>query len=212
MTHTAGEFIGPLTLETLSRRRVMLDPLELLPDRRIGHIVAADTADAILVAPATARWMAAMANGLSDDVITATCLATTAPVIVAPAMDGEMYAHPATRANARTLADFGYRIVEPEVGSLASGSVGQGRLAELPTLVEAVIAAIGDRPVRQPDHAQWPPVQEPEHRPGPGGVARGGHRGWHRRAHRPGPLHRQSLDRPDGRRHRGGRAGPRRAG
>ena len=79
MTHTAGEFIGPLTLETLSRRRVMLDPLELLPDRRIGHIVAADAADAVLVAPATARWMAAMANGLSDDVITATCLATTAP-------------------------------------------------------------------------------------------------------------------------------------
>jgi phosphopantothenoylcysteine decarboxylase/phosphopantothenate--cysteine ligase len=161
MTHTAGEFIGPLTLETLSRRRVMLDPLELLPDRRIGHIVAADTADAVLVAPATARWMAAMANGLSDDVITATCLATTAPVIVAPAMDGEMYTHPATRANARTLTGFGYRIVEPELGSLASGSVGVGRLAEVPTVVQAVIDAIGDRPVRQSDHALWPPVSEP---------------------------------------------------
>jgi len=170
MTHTAGAFIGPLTLETLSRRRVMLDPLELLPDRRIGHIVAADTADAILVAPATARWMAAMANGLSDDVVTATCLATTAPVIVAPAMDGEMYAHPATRANAATLQGYGYRIVEPETGSLASGSVGQGRLAELSTLVSAVVAAIGDSPARA-DRAFWPPVEEPAH---PEDLA-----GWH---------------------------------
>ena len=82
----------------------MLDPLELLPDRRIGHIVAADAADAVLVAPATARWLAAMANGLADDVITATCLATTAPVVVAPAMDGDMYAHPATRANVADAA------------------------------------------------------------------------------------------------------------
>ena len=90
MSRTATAFIGPLTLETLSRRPVMLDPLELLPDRRIGHIVAADAVDAIVVAPATARWLGAMAAGLADDVVTATCLATTAPVIVAPAMDGEM--------------------------------------------------------------------------------------------------------------------------
>jgi phosphopantothenoylcysteine decarboxylase / phosphopantothenate---cysteine ligase len=162
MTHAASAFIGPLTLETLSRRRVMLDPLELLPDRRIGHIVAADTADAILVAPATARWMAAMANGLSDDVITAACLASTAPVVVAPAMDGDMYAHPATQANVRTLAGFGYRIVEPGVGPLASGAIGPGRLAELPSLVEAVIDAIGDRPVRVADPELRPPVAEPE--------------------------------------------------
>ncbi|MDQ3449170.1 MAG: phosphopantothenoylcysteine decarboxylase, partial [Chloroflexota bacterium] len=119
MTHTAAQFIGPLTMETLSRRPVMLDPLELLPDRRIAHIVAADTADVILVAPATARWLGAMANGLADDVVTATCLASSAPVVVAPAMDGEMYAHPATRANVERLRSFGYEIVEPEVGSLA---------------------------------------------------------------------------------------------
>ncbi len=158
MTHTASAFIGPLTLETLSRRRVMLDALELLPDRRIGHIVAADTADAILVAPATARWMAAMATGLSDDVITATCLASTAPVVVAPAMDGDMYAHPATRANAATLASFGYRIIEPDFGPLASGGIGRGRLAELPLLVDAVVEAIGGRPVREAEHARRPPV------------------------------------------------------
>jgi phosphopantothenoylcysteine decarboxylase/phosphopantothenate--cysteine ligase len=161
MSRTATAFIGPLTLGTLSRRRVMLDPLELLDDRRIGHIVAADSADAILVAPATARWMGAMAAGLADDVVTATCLASTAPVVVAPAMDGEMYGHPATRGNVERLRSFGYVIVEPESGPLASGSVGQGRLAELPRLVDAVVAAIGDRPVREPDPAKRPPVADP---------------------------------------------------
>jgi phosphopantothenoylcysteine decarboxylase/phosphopantothenate--cysteine ligase len=163
MTHSATEFIGPLTLETLSRRRVMENPLELLPDRRIGHIVAADAADAVLVAPATARWMAAMANGLADDVVTATCLATTAPVVVAPAMDGEMYAHPATRANIETLRSFGYTIVEPETGPLASGAVGQGRLAELPALVATVERVVDGRPIRQPDATLRPPVADPEH-------------------------------------------------
>jgi phosphopantothenoylcysteine decarboxylase/phosphopantothenate--cysteine ligase len=158
MSRTATAFIGPLTLEALSRRPVMLDPLELLPDRRIGHIVAADAADAILVAPATARWLGAMAAGLADDVVTATCLASSAPVVVAPAMDGEMYAHPATQANVERLRGFGYAIVEPEVGPLASGQTGRGRLAELPALVAAVIDAIGDRPVREPDPAARPPV------------------------------------------------------
>ncbi len=157
MTHTAAQFIGPLTMETLSRRPVMLDPLELLPDRRIAHIVAADTADVILVAPATARWLGAMANGLADDVVTATCLASAAPVVVAPAMDGEMYAHPATRANVERLRSFGYEIVEPEVGSLASGQVGQGRLAEPAAIVAATRTALEGRPIREPDPRRRPP-------------------------------------------------------
>jgi phosphopantothenoylcysteine decarboxylase/phosphopantothenate--cysteine ligase len=163
MTRSATEFIGPLTLETLSRRRIMADPLELLPDRRIGHIVAADAADAILVAPATARWIAAMANGLADDVVTATCLATSAPVIVAPAMDGEMYSHPATRANVETLRSFGYSVVEPESGPLASGAVGQGRLADPGALLSALEQAVGGRPIRQPDRTLRPPVAELAH-------------------------------------------------
>ena len=99
MSHTAQKFIGPLTLQTLTRRRPMTDPLELLPDQRIAHIVAADSADLILIAPATAHWLASMAAGLAGDVITVTCLASSAPVVVAPAMDGDMYSHPATRAN-----------------------------------------------------------------------------------------------------------------
>jgi phosphopantothenoylcysteine decarboxylase / phosphopantothenate---cysteine ligase len=158
MSRTATAFIGPLTLEALSRRPVMEDPLELLPDRRIGHIVAADAADAILVAPATARWLGAMASGLADDVITATCLASSAPVVVAPAMDGDMYAHPATRANVTRLLEYGYTIVEPEFGPLASGSTGQGRLADLPRLVSALVDVLADRPVRQPDPAARPPL------------------------------------------------------
>jgi phosphopantothenoylcysteine decarboxylase/phosphopantothenate--cysteine ligase len=135
----------------------MLDPLELLEDRRIGHVVVADTADAIVVAPATARWVAAMAHGLSEDVVTATCLASAAPVVVGPAMDGEMYAHPATRANVARLGEFGYSVVEPEVGPLASGATGQGRLAATERLVEAVIAAVAGQPIRAADPATRPP-------------------------------------------------------
>ncbi len=158
MTHSAQAFLGPLTLQTLTRRRPMTDPLELLPDQRIAHIVAADSADVILVAPATARWLAAMANGLADDVVTATCLASAAPVVIAPAMDGEMYGHPATQANVEKLRSYGYTIVEPEFGPLASGQVGRGRLAEPAEIMAAVDRAVEGRPIRQPDADLRPPV------------------------------------------------------
>jgi phosphopantothenoylcysteine decarboxylase / phosphopantothenate---cysteine ligase len=157
MSEASTHFIGPLTMETLSGHPVMLDPLELQSDRRISHIVAADAADAVLVAPATARWLGAMANGLADDIITATCLATTAPVIVAPAMDGDMYVHPATRGNVARLREFGYTVVDPTSGPLASGQVGVGRLVALPVLVETVAGVLGGRPIRQPDVAARPP-------------------------------------------------------
>ena len=164
MSEAATHFIGPLTLEALSGRPVMLDPLELQPDSRIGHIVAADSADAILVAPATARWLGAMANGLASDIITATCIASSAPVIVGPAMDGDMYAHPATVANVARLREFGYTIVDPDTGSLASGQEGIGRLVELPLLVDTVARILDGRPVRQPDPAERPPRIEPQRR------------------------------------------------
>jgi phosphopantothenoylcysteine decarboxylase/phosphopantothenate--cysteine ligase len=171
MSRASTHFIGPLTMETLSGRPVMLDPLELQPDRRISHIVAADSADAILVAPATARWLGAMANGLADDIITATCLASSAPVVVAPAMDGDMYVHPATVGNVAKLRDFGYTVIDPASGSLASGQVGVGRLVELSLLVDAVAKVVAGRPVRQPDPAERPPRS---------GVARAADlAGWH---------------------------------
>lgn len=166
LTPSATRFVAPLTFEALSRHAVESDVLALLPDGRIGHIVAADTADAVVVAPATAHWLGAMAAGLSGDTVTATALATSAPVVVAPAMDGDMWSHPATRANVARLRDeFGYAIVEPDEGPLASGQSGVGRLADLPRIVDAVAAAIRDRPIRAPDPGARPPTIEPTREP-----------------------------------------------
>ena len=162
LTPSATRFVGPLTFAALSRHPVEMDLMDLLPDGRIGHIVVADTADAIVVAPATAHWLGAIANGLAGDVVTATCLAFPGPVVVAPAMDGDMWTHPATRDNTARLHDaFGYRVVPPGEGPLASGQSGVGRLAEIEAIVDAVVAAVGDRPIRARDPAARPPLAGP---------------------------------------------------
>ncbi len=159
LTPAAAQFVGPLTFGALSRHPVETDVLGLLPDQRIGHIVVADSADAIVVAPATARWLGAMANGIASDTVTAACLATSATVVVAPAMDGDMWMHRATRDNVERLErDFGYRIVPPEIGSLASGQSGIGRLADLALIVDAVVQAVAGRPVREPGRENRPPL------------------------------------------------------
>ncbi|MBI3745643.1 MAG: bifunctional phosphopantothenoylcysteine decarboxylase/phosphopantothenate synthase [Chloroflexi bacterium] len=159
LSASASRFVGALSFAALSRHPVETDVLELQADGRIGHIVVADSADAIVVAPATAHWLGAMANGLAADVVTAACLATSSPVVVAPAMDGDMWTHPATQANVARLRDaFAYAIVEPDTGSLASGQSGVGRLAELPRIVDAVVAAVAGRPIRQPDAGARPPL------------------------------------------------------
>ena len=164
LSPAATRFVGALSFAALSRHPVETDLMELLPDGRIGHIVVADAADAIVVAPATAHWLGAMANGMAGDVVTATCLATSAPVVVAPAMDGDMWTHPATRDNVARLRDaFGYSVVEPASGPLASGQSGIGRLAELPEIVDAVVAAVGDGPIRATDPAFRPPISGPVH-------------------------------------------------
>jgi phosphopantothenoylcysteine decarboxylase/phosphopantothenate--cysteine ligase len=161
LTPAATQFVGPLSFEALSRHPIETDVLDLLPDGRIGHIVIGDSADAIVVAPATAHWLAAMATGLSGDVVTATCLASSAPVVVAPAMDGDMWTHPATTANVAKLRSFGYAVIDPDAGSLASGQSGIGRLAELPAIVDAVVASIADRSIRAGDPTARPPVVGP---------------------------------------------------
>ena len=162
LSPSATRFIGPLSFAALSRHPVETDLLDLLPDGRIGHIVVADTADAIVVAPATAHWLGAMANGLAGDVVTATALASSAPVIVAPAMDGDMWSHPATVANVGRLREaFGYTVLAPGTGPLASGQSGTGRLAELPDIVEAVVSAVAGRPIRQPNAVARPPLAGP---------------------------------------------------
>jgi len=161
LSPSATRFVGPLSFAALSRHPVESDVLDLLPDGRIGHIVVADSADAIVVAPATAHWLAAMANGLAGDVVTAAALATSAPVVVAPAMDGDMWTHPATVANVGRLREaFGYVVVAPESGQLASGQSGVGRLAELPAIVDAVVDAVASQPIRQPDGVRRPPVTD----------------------------------------------------
>ena len=158
LTPAATRFVGPLSFAALSRHPVETELLDLLPDGRIGHVVVADSADALIVAPATAHWLGAMANGLAGDVVTATALATSAPVVVAPAMDGDMWTHPATTANVARLRAFGYTIVEPATGSLASGQAGIGRLADLKDIVDAVVATVRDRPIRAVDQATRPPL------------------------------------------------------
>jgi phosphopantothenoylcysteine decarboxylase/phosphopantothenate--cysteine ligase len=160
LTPSAIRFVGPLSFAALSRHPVETDQLDLLPDGRIGHIVLADSADLIVVAPATAHWLGAMANGLAADVVTATCLATAAPVVVAPAMDGEMWTHPATRSNVERLRGFGYSIVEPEAGPLASGQSGTGRLAEPADIVEVIVELLRDRQIRVADATSRPPLVE----------------------------------------------------
>jgi phosphopantothenoylcysteine decarboxylase/phosphopantothenate--cysteine ligase len=161
LSPSATRFVGPLSFAALSRHPVETDLLELTVDGRIGHIVVGDSADAIVVAPATAHFLGAMATGLAGDVVTATCLATRAPVIVAPAMDGDMWTHPATARNVARLREDGDTIIEPETGALASGQSGVGRLADLSSIVDAVVAAIADRPIRVPDPAARPPLVAP---------------------------------------------------
>jgi len=163
LTPSATRFVGPLSFAALSRHAVETEMLELMPDGRIGHIVVGDSADVMVVAPATAHWLGAMANGLAADVVTATCLASSAPVVVAPAMDGDMWTHPATVANVARLRSFGYTIVDPDTGPLASGQSGVGRLAGLSAIVDAVVAAVAHRPIRASDPASRPPVVGPAH-------------------------------------------------
>ncbi len=158
LSPSATRFVGPLSFAALSRHPVETDVLEPTPDGRIGHIVVGDTADAIVVAPATANFLGSMAAGLAGDVVTATCLASRAPVIVAPAMDGDMWTHPATIRNVARLRNDGFPIVEPEAGALASGQSGIGRLAALGRIVDALVDTLGDRPVRAPDPAARPPL------------------------------------------------------
>src|ERR1035437_2099168 len=146
MTTAAVEFIGTRRLETLSGPPVDSDVLSLQGDGRIGHIAVAHDVEAIVVAPATAHWLGAMAHGLAGGTITAACMATSVAVVVAPAMDGGMYSHPTTQANVARLREFGYLIVEPETGILASGMTGQGRLATLSRLVDAAVEGLKGTP------------------------------------------------------------------
>src|SRR6185295_17302626 len=142
MTRHAMEFITPLTLQTLAGSPVATDTFDLTQESEIGHIRLADTADVVVLAPATANLIAKLAHGIADDLLTTVLLATRAPIVIAPAMNVHMWEHPATQANVQTVAARGARIVGPASGSLACGYEGAGRLAEPAEIVEAATAAV----------------------------------------------------------------------
>jgi len=158
MTHTAQRFVAPLTFEALTGRPVSTD---LFPSssgevgaggaRSAGppsamnvmpHLALADGADLIAIAPASAHCVAKLAHGLADDLLTALVLAAECPVMVIPAMDGGMWTHPAVRANVRTLRQRGVAVLEPGVGPLASGRVGQGRFPDEDAILAAISGAL----------------------------------------------------------------------
>jgi phosphopantothenoylcysteine decarboxylase / phosphopantothenate---cysteine ligase len=140
LTEAATRFVGPLTFSALAseRARVSLyDDADPIPHTTLGR-----AADLLVVAPATARVLGAMAHGISDDILTATLLATEAPVLVCPAMHTEMWEHPATQDNLSVLRGRGVHILEPASGRLAGGDQGPGRLAEPADIVEAAAAVL----------------------------------------------------------------------
>ncbi|MGG0411459.1 bifunctional phosphopantothenoylcysteine decarboxylase/phosphopantothenate--cysteine ligase CoaBC [Peribacillus simplex] len=136
MSESARKFVTPLTFQALSRNDVYTDTFDEKDSSVIAHIDLADWADITLLAPATANIIGKVANGIADDMISTTLLATEAPVWVAPAMNVHMYAHPAVQKNMETLRSFGYQFIEPGEGYLACGYVGKGRLEEPETIVE----------------------------------------------------------------------------
>ncbi len=138
MTEAAPRFVAPLSFQALTHRPVHTDPWAMTEQGEIGHIAIAEAIDLLLVAPATAHTLAGLAHGLAGDAVTLTALATRAPVLLAPAMDGGMFEHPATQANLRLLRQRGCSVVGPEPGRLASGLTGLGRLAEPEAILEAM--------------------------------------------------------------------------
>jgi phosphopantothenoylcysteine decarboxylase / phosphopantothenate---cysteine ligase len=142
MTATATKFVGPVTFEAITRRPVITDQFAPGANADIEHIALASSIDLLLVAPATANILGKFANGIADDFLSTMFIATRAPVLVAPAMNTQMFSHPAVRANLDTLAGRGVRFVEPGEGYLACGWIGKGRLAEPDEIVAAADAVL----------------------------------------------------------------------
>ena len=140
MSRSATEFVRPITFQALTYRPVEVEMFQIQDERAAGHVAMGREADVIVIAPATAHIIARLANGMADDLIATTVLATSAPVVIAPAMETHMWQNPATQDNIARLRARGVRVVDPESGPLASGDVGPGRLASL----EKIEAAIAD--------------------------------------------------------------------
>jgi phosphopantothenoylcysteine decarboxylase / phosphopantothenate---cysteine ligase len=142
MTENAKRFVGAASLQAVSGAPVRDSLWDAAAEAAMGHIELARWADCILVAPATADMLARLAHGFADDLVTTLCLATTAPVVVAPAMNNRMWLHPATQTNLATLTARGVAVIGPDHGAQACGEFGPGRLSEPTDIVTALIAQI----------------------------------------------------------------------
>jgi phosphopantothenoylcysteine decarboxylase / phosphopantothenate---cysteine ligase len=144
LTRSGAAFVTPLSLASLSESKVYQDLFSLTDESEMGHIRLSREADLIVVAPATADLMAKLAHGLADDLASTTLLATTAPILLAPAMNKMMWQNPATQANAAVLKARGIRMVGPDAGDLACGEVGAGRMAETPDILAGIDTLLAD--------------------------------------------------------------------
>ena len=143
MTESATKFVSPITFRSITHRPVVTDMFDPESELGIHHVAIAERADIVVVAPATADFIAKAANGLADDALGTTLLATTAPVLIAPAMDGHMYDNVATQENIETLRRRGVSFAGPASGHLASGLSGKGRLLETPELLGHIALVLG---------------------------------------------------------------------
>jgi phosphopantothenoylcysteine decarboxylase/phosphopantothenate--cysteine ligase len=147
LTRAAEEFVTPLTVSALAGEKVYRDLFDLTDEAEMGHIELSRAADLVVVAPATADLMAKMAGGHANDLASTLLMATDKPVLIAPAMNVKMWEHPATQRNLGTLQGDGVHVVGPEVGSMACGEFGPGRMSEVPEIVAAIEAALGAGPL-----------------------------------------------------------------
>ena len=147
MTKSAMEFITPLSLSALTGEKVFTELFSLTAEAEMGHIRLARDADIVLIAPATSNFLAKMAHGIADDLASTICLATDCPVMIAPAMNPNMWAHPATQANLATLKQRGVALIVPEEGDTACGEIGTGRLAEAAVIIAAIDRLLAPRTI-----------------------------------------------------------------
>ena len=142
MTESATQFISPMTFETLSGYRTVVDTFDRNFAWEVEHVSLAKAADVFVIAPATANVIAKAAHGIADDMVTTTLLATRAPVVIAPAMNTGMYDNPVTQQNLQTLRERGFHIIDPAAGRLACGDTGRGKLPETPVLLWGIERAL----------------------------------------------------------------------
>lgn len=152
MTKSAAKFISPLLLETVSLHPVIIDMFKEPRPWNIPHITLAQMADILLIAPATANIIGKIANGIADDMLSATVMATKAPVVIAPAMNENMWTNAVVQSNVEKLKTLGYQFVGPEYGPMACGGEGWGRLARIEVIISKLIKVsdeIDERILRQ---------------------------------------------------------------